>query len=86
VNHFYIFVPENATISVHHKKSVFIALKNMGYINVINLISLESIYTLYGTHICYHGWVSGEKSRRKPGVELSSVQDGLLSLENIFSA
>jgi len=68
------------------KKSVFIALKNMGDMNVINRLSLESVSTLYRTRICYHCWVSGEKSRRTPWVELSSVQDGLLSLENIFSA
>jgi len=58
----------------------------MGDVNVINRLSLESVSTPYGTRICYHGWVSGEKSRRKPWVELSSVKDGILSLENIFSA
>jgi len=46
----------------------------MGDINVINL-SFDSVSTLYGTPISYHGSVSGEKSRRKPWVELSSVQD-----------
>jgi len=32
----------------------------MGDINIMNLLSLESIPTLYGTRICYHGWVSDE--------------------------
>jgi len=83
LDRFYVFIPENSRILVHHKKYT-LSTKEYGlYERYEPSLFGVSLYSLWDPYL--YGWVSGEKSWRKPWLELSSVQEGLISLENIFS-